>query len=71
MLRPRLEAALCGLFCVLTAITAIWPTWIESITGLEPDGGTGESEWGFVLVFAGLALALGLLARRHYRLATA
>jgi polyferredoxin len=69
MVRPRLEAALCALFSVLTVMTAIWPTWIEGITGLEPDGGSGGTEWGFVLVLGVLALGFGLLARRHYRLA--
>ena len=70
MVRPRLEAALCALFSVLTVMTAIWPTWIEEITGLEPDGGSGGTEWGFVLVLGVLAIGFGLLARRHHRLAT-
>jgi hypothetical protein len=70
MVRPRLEAASCALFSVLTVMTAIWPTWIEGITGFEPDGGSGETEWGFVLVLGVLAIAFGLLARRHYRLPT-
>jgi polyferredoxin len=70
MLRPRLEAALCALFTALTIITVIWPTWIERLTGLEPDGGSGAAEWGIVLVLGAAALGFGLLARRDFRVAT-
>jgi hypothetical protein len=69
MLRPRLETALAILLAILTAVTLLWPRWIESLTGLEPDAGSGEAEWGIVIVFAVLALLAGLLARHDYRLA--
>jgi hypothetical protein len=67
MLKPRLETALAILLAILTAVTLFWPHWIESVTGLEPDAGSGEAEWGIVTLFAVLALAVGLLARRDYR----
>jgi hypothetical protein len=70
MLRPRLEAALSALFAVLTVATAIWPTWFEGLTGLEPDGGSGSTEWGVVIALGAVAVAFGLLARRHLRPAT-
>jgi hypothetical protein len=70
MLRPRLEAALCALFAVCTVVTAIWPTWFEGLTGLEPDGGSGSTEWGVVLVLGVVALGFGLIARRDFRLAS-
>jgi hypothetical protein len=70
MVRPRVEAALSALFGVLTVITVVWPDWIEAITGLDPDGGSGETEWGFVVVLGVVTLALALLARRHHRLAS-
>jgi hypothetical protein len=54
---------------ILTVVTLFWPRWIESLTGLEPDAGSGDAEWGIVILFAVLALAAGLLARRDYRLA--
>jgi hypothetical protein len=69
MLRPRLESGLCALFTFMTVLTAVWPTWIEGLTGIEPDGGSGTTEWGLVVVFTGVALVLGLLARQDYRLA--
>ena len=67
MLRVRVEVVLSLLCAVLAAVTMIWPTWIESLTGLEPDAGTGEAEWWIVLVFAVGAVGAGALARRDYR----
>lgn len=58
-----------GIAAVLTVVTFIRPTWIESLTGLEPDGGTGETEWWLALVFAAAAMALLLMARRDRRIA--
>jgi hypothetical protein len=69
MLRPRLEAALSALFGLLTLVTAMWPDWIEEATGLEPDAGSGSTEWGLVLALGAVTLAFALLARRHHRLA--
>jgi hypothetical protein len=69
MLRPRLELGLCALFTFMTVLTAVWPTWIERLTGIEPDGGSGATEWGVVVLLAGVALGLGLLAGGNYVLA--
>jgi hypothetical protein len=69
MLRPRLEAALSAGLAVMAVLTAIWPTWIEDLIRIEPDGGDGSAEWGVVALLALLALATGLLARRDHRLA--
>jgi hypothetical protein len=69
MLRTRLKAALALTLTILAVVTLLWPRWIESSTGLEPDAGSGRSEWGVVVLFAVLALTVGLLARRDYRLA--
>lgn len=69
MIRARLEAVLAALFAIAAAATAIWPTWIEDLTGLEPDKGTGETEWWLVVVLGAAALAAGMLARRDLRAA--
>jgi hypothetical protein len=69
MLRPRLETVLSAILAVMTAITLVWPAWIEALTGRDPDGGSGMVEWIIVAVLALLALASALLARRDYRLA--
>jgi hypothetical protein len=61
------ELGLAVVFAFLAIVTAIWPTWLESMTGLEPDSGTGETEWGIVAVFGLVAVIAGVLARRDYR----
>jgi hypothetical protein len=67
MLRARVEACLAIIAATLTIVTMLWPTWIESLTGFEPDGGNGEAEWWLTFVFAAIAALLALLARRDYR----
>jgi len=69
VLRPRLESALAAIFAALALLTLVTPHWIEDITRLEPDGGDGGAEWFVVVLFGVIALGLGLLARRDYRLA--
>jgi hypothetical protein len=67
VLRTRLEVVLCTLFAVLTVLTVVWPSWIEGLTGLEPDAGNGTVEWLIVLLFGLIAVGLGLRARHDYR----
>ena len=66
MWRPRLSSALAVLFAVLAALTTIWPQWIESVTGLDPDGGSGSLEWLIVAVLGVCAVTSALLARHGY-----
>jgi hypothetical protein len=61
------EAVLGAIAMILAVMALIWPTWIEGLSGLDPDGGSGETEWWLAAVFAGLALGLFLLARRSRR----
>ena len=52
---------------VLGIATMLFPEWIEELTGVEPDAGSGALEWiitGAVLV---AALISALLARRDAR----
>jgi len=67
MIRARIETFVAVLFAVAMVATAIWPTWIEDLTGLEPDQGTGETEWWLVIVLGAAALSAALLARRDLR----
>jgi hypothetical protein len=67
MLKARIETVLAILASVLAVATLIWPTWIESVLGFEPDAGSGGAEWGVVALLALLALVSALLARRDYR----
>jgi hypothetical protein len=69
MLRARLETVLAAAAALLAVLTAVRPTWIEAVTRLDPDGGSGAAEWGLVAVLAMVALAGALLARRDYRAA--
>ena len=65
--KASVETVLAGIFGVLAVVTILWPTWIESITGLEPDAGSGAAEWAVVVVFAAAAVGAAALARRNYR----
>jgi hypothetical protein len=69
--RARAEMLLAGVVGALAVATWFWPTWLESLTGLEPDAGSGETEWWLVAVFGVCAVAFSLLARRDYRIAVA
>jgi hypothetical protein len=44
-------------------LTAIWPDWIETLFGVDPDSHSGAAEWGVVLALAIIAAALGAVAR--------
>lgn len=61
----KIEAFFAGLFAVGALVTAVVPQWIEAF-GLEPDGGSGSAEWGIVVVLGVVAVAMGLVARRHF-----
>ena len=69
MLKARFETVLAVLAATLAVVTLVWPTWIEGVFGVEPDGGNGGAEWWLVVVLAVVALTSAILARRDYRLA--
>lgn len=54
-------------FGAATIATLLWPTWIESLTRFEPDGGNGESEWWLVGILAIAAVASAVLSAFTYR----
>jgi len=69
--RARLEmaVALCAGF--LGILTIFWHDWIEAMTGWDPDQHSGRVEWAVVAGLLVIAVVLGLLARRHWKLAVA
>ena len=52
---------------VLASLTLLWPDWIESLTGINPDHGNGSFEWMLVIGLAVVSAALSLLAWREWR----
>jgi hypothetical protein len=66
-LRVRVEATLGAIFAVLAIVTTLSRSWIESTTGLDPDGGSGATEWMIVAAFAVSALAAAALAGHEHR----
>jgi|tagenome__1003787_1003787.scaffolds.fasta_scaffold20970229_2 hypothetical protein len=72
--RVRVEAALSLLFGLLAILTAVWPAWIEGLTGVDPDRGDGTVEWTVVAALGVASVLLALLSyrdRRRLRLAEA
>ncbi|MDJ0333994.1 hypothetical protein QMG83_02035 [Salinibacterium sp. G-O1] len=69
MARARIEIIVALVFGALTVMTIVWPTWIERLTGLEPDAGNGEWEWLAVAVFALASVSIAVLAGRDWRTA--
>ncbi len=59
----RTELILAATFAVTAFATAIRPTWPESLTGLDPDGGSGEAGlWVSDDLTAGVSNVNGLQA---------
>ncbi len=65
--RLHLESLLSASFLVLFVVTAVSAEWVEALTGLDPDGGSGVLEWGLTAVLGLCAAASGLLAARDAR----
>ena len=70
-LRVRLEMALALSAGALGIITIFWHDWIEALSGWDPDQHSGSVEWAVVVVLLVVAVAIGLVARRHWKLLTA
>jgi hypothetical protein len=61
------ESVLACITGVLAVLTAVWPDWIEAVTGFQPDKHNGSFEW-MLVVGCGLAtVLLANLARREWR----
>jgi hypothetical protein len=69
--RVRLEMAVALAAGILGLVTIFWHDWIEALTGWDPDQHNGTVEWILVVVLLAIAIAMGLVARRHWRLLAA
>jgi hypothetical protein len=65
--RVVVESVLAGAAAFFALLATVWPDWIESF-GVDPDHGNGDAEWAIPLVLAVVAIVLGLIARRHWRI---
>jgi hypothetical protein len=65
--RLRIEVVLAVISAALCVLTLVFPEWIEELTGLEPDAGSGALEWTIAGVFLVAAVVSAVLGRRDYR----
>ena len=62
--RMTIEGLLGLASLALAVLTVVNKEWIEGLTGLEPDAGSGALEWGIVIAFGLAAVLLGRMAWR-------
>ena len=61
------ESVLACITGFLAVLTAVWPDWIEAVSGFQPDKHDGSFEWMLVVGSALIAVVLASLARREWR----
>lgn len=66
-LRARWQLILAVIFLALTVLALVVPMWIEEVTGLSPDGGSGETELLLAVPFGLASIVLGVLTYRTRR----
>jgi hypothetical protein len=66
--RAQLEAIVALCAGILGILTIFWHDWIEALTGWDPDHHNGSVEWIVVIGLVALSAAMGLVARRHWKL---
>jgi hypothetical protein len=62
-----LELALAIVAAALSVLGAVWPEWIEAVSGVSPDGGSGALERLVAVVPLAVAILLSALARAEWR----
>jgi hypothetical protein len=67
-IRVGLETAIALLAGLLGVAAIFWHDWIEALTGWDPDQHNGSVEWLIVAGLLVIAVAMGTVARRHWRL---
>ena len=70
-IRVRLEVTVALCAGILGILTIFWHDWIEVLTGWDPDQHNGTVEWVVVVGLLAVAVVMGLVARRHWRLLAA
>lgn len=67
MAKLRVEVLSSAFLGLLTILTVTVPQWIEVVTGVDPDAGSGLLEWAAVVVCMSVAAVIGLDAGRRLR----
>jgi len=70
-IRVWLEIAVASCAGLLGVLTIFWHDWIEALSGWDPDNHSGAVEWIVVAALLAIAVVMGSLARRHWKLLTA
>jgi hypothetical protein len=65
------ESALALVSLAALVITLISKSWIETVTGLDPDGGSGAAEWAVVVALTAVTISTVVLARVELKRAAA
>jgi len=68
--RATVESAFGSAAGLLALVTAVWPDWIEVLTGIDPDRHNGSIEWVAVAALLAVAVSLGADVYRLRRLTT-
>ena len=66
-IRYRFELILSMLSGIALILTVAVPDWIEAVFGIDPDRGSGATEWGIAFGLLISTVALTLLTRRDRR----
>ncbi len=61
-----IEAVVAGVGVALFILTLFTREWVEMLTGLDPDGGSGALEFGLALALLAVAVGAALAAQRTY-----
>ena len=62
-----IESVLAAASALLAVLTAVWHDWIELISGVDPDHGSGGLEWLIVALAVATAVGFAALARAEWR----
>jgi hypothetical protein len=65
------ESALALVSLAALVLTLISKSWIETVTGLDPDGGSGAAEWAVVVVLTAVTISAVGMARIELKRAAA
>lgn len=64
--RSLAEAGVAATLSLFAVLTAFHPNWIELSFGIDPDSGSGMTEWMLILVPAIIAIACATFAYRKW-----